>query len=49
MSEKFNHRKKPRKEECRCGGRMFQNRSGNWFCEFELEEYSIKEYKEKGK
>ena len=38
MENKFNHRKKPRKEECRCGGKMYQSQSGTWFCEFEIGE-----------
>ena len=35
MTDKFNHRKKPRKEECVCGGKMIKC-GFNWFCEFEL-------------
>jgi len=35
---KINHRKKPRKEECRCGGKMFMNIVRHWYCEFEREE-----------
>ncbi len=35
LPEGFNHRKKPRKEECRCGGKMFQGKNGEWFCESE--------------
>ena len=37
MTKKFNHRKKPRQEECVCGDRMI-NTGLRWWCLTELEE-----------